>query len=160
MSNKPSSAANDLQFRIARTDDLDAIIALLADDELGAQRETTSPEARPVYKAAFEAITNDANNELLVAQIANRVVGCLQLTMLPGLTYKGGTRAQIEGVRVSRDVRGQSIGKKLFAFTIERARAKGAFMVQLTTTATRDDATRFYEQLGFAATHSGLKLML
>ena len=147
-----------LLFRVARSNDLDAIIALLADDELGRTRESTSAEARPAYDAAFAAISADVNNEIIIAERSGRVVGCLQLTLLPGLTYQGGTRAQIEGVRVATDLRGQGIGKQLFQFAIERARRQGVFMVQLTTTATRADAARFYMELGFQATHSGLKL--
>jgi len=147
-----------LLFRVARENDLDAVIALLADDELGRDRESTGADARPAYEAAFKTIAGDPNNEIIVAEAGGCIVGCLQLTMLPGLTYKGGTRAQIEGVRVASDLRGAGIGKKLFEFAIERARLKGAFMVQLTTTATRADAARFYMELGFKATHSGLKL--
>ncbi len=156
MSTDPSSAG--VLFRTATKDDLGAIIALLADDELGQTRESILAQARPAYEAAFTAISTDPNNEIIVAEQGGRIVGCLQLTMLPGLTYQGGTRAQIEGVRIASDLRGSGLGKKLFQFAIARAKRDGAFMVQLTTTATRIDAAKFYMDLGFMATHSGLKL--
>ena len=150
--------ASEVIFRTARESDLDSIIALLSDDELGRTRENIAPEARPRYVSAFQAIAADPHNELIVAELAGHVVGCLQLTFLTGLTYQGSTRAQIEGVRVASHLRGQSIGRKLFSFTLERARDKGAILVQLTTASGRDDTVRFYKKLGFEDSHIGMKL--
>ena len=133
---------------------------MLADDALGSKRERFEDPLPDSYYLAFEAIEVDPNNELVVAESENRVVGVLQLTIIPYLTYQGGRRALIEGVRVSSGQRGQGIGKMLFEWAINRARAQGCHMVQLTTDKSRSDAKRFYESLGFVASHEGLKLHL
>jgi GNAT superfamily N-acetyltransferase len=148
-------------FRDARRDDIPAVVQLLADDPLGATREVLAPDgvAESYYKA-FNAIECDPNNRLIVADDNDRVVGCLQLTFIPGLTYSGGTRAQIEGVRIAASHRGHGLGHQIFAWAIQEARQRGARLVQLTTNKARADAVRFYESLGFTASHEGMKLDL
>ena len=150
--------ANNLQFRQARAEDLVSIVEMLANDPLGAKREVFSEPLLPTYISAFEAINKDPNNELTVACISNEVVGVFQLTFIPYLTYQGSWRALIEGVRVSESYRSKGIGQRMFEWAIERAKAKGCYMLQLTTDKTRPDALRFYERLGFKASHEGMKL--
>ena len=147
-------------FRRARADDVPDIVRLLADDPLGATRERYESPLPESYARAFRAIEQDANNELVVACRGERVVGVLQLTYVPSLTYQGGWRALIEGVRVDSGERSQGLGKTLFEWAIARARERGCHMVQLTTDKARPDAKRFYESLGFVASHEGLKLHL
>lgn len=147
-------------FRSAYQGDLPAIVGMLADDELAKTRETTSPDSAAVYAAAFEAIDRDNNNHLIVGLVEDRVIAVLQLTFIPNLTYSGGWRAQIEGVRVDRTMRGKGIGHKLIAFAIERARGRRCAIVQLTTDKRRPDVVSFYEGLGFKASHEGMKLWL
>ena len=149
-----------LSFRAAARGDLENIVRLLADDPLGAKRETYSSPLPETYRRAFETIDKDPNNELVVATLAGRVVGVLQVTFIPYLTYRGGWRALIEGVRVDSSVRSGGIGRKMFEWAIERAKQRGCHMVQLTSDKSRPDAIRFYEGLGFVASHEGLKLHL
>ncbi|HEY4019950.1 MAG TPA: GNAT family N-acetyltransferase [Pseudonocardiaceae bacterium] len=130
---------------------------MLADDELGARREKPGD---PRYLAAFEALDADPNQFLAVAELDGEIVGTLQLTYLAGLSRLGATRAQIEAVRVRTDQRGTGLGTVLFEWAIEQARQQGAVLVQLTTDASRVDAHRFYERLGFVASHVGMKLAL
>jgi GNAT superfamily N-acetyltransferase len=150
----------NLQFRQATSDDLDAIVRLLADDVLGAKRERHETPLPASYLRAFEAIDADPNNELVVACLEGEVVGVLQLTFIPYLAYQGGWRALIEAVRVDSKHRSRGLGKALFDWAINRARARGCHMVQLTTDKTRAEAKRFYEALGFVASHEGMKLHL
>lgn len=147
-------------MRRARLDDVPAIVRLLADDPLGATRERNQTPLPDSYRRAFEAIDRDANQELVVACSGDRVIGVLQLTFMPSLTYQGGWRAQIEGVRVDAGIRSQGLGRTLFEWAIGRARERGCHMVQLTTDKRRPDARRFYESLGFVASHEGMKLTL
>ena len=147
-------------IRAGRREDLPAVVRLLADDPLGAMRERYAEPLPPAYGGAFEAMQRQGGNELLVAELDGAVVGCLQLTLIPGLSRLGTTRAQIEGVRVDARARGRQIGEALVRAAIDRARAAGCGLVQLTTDRTREDAHRFYERLGFAATHLGMKLDL
>ncbi len=149
-----------LVIRRARREDIPAIVRLLADDELGRQRESAEEPIPHSYFAAFEAIDRDPHHELAVVERAGEVIGTLQLTFLPYLTYRGGTRAQIEAVRVDRRHRDLGIGQHLFTWAIGRAREEGCHLVQLTTNASRGDAHRFYERLGFVSTHIGMKLHL
>ena len=135
-----------------------AIVALLAEDVLGATRE--SPDDLTPYRNAFKAIDADPNQWLAVAERAGEVVGTLQLTYLPGLSRMGGTRAQIEAVRVRGTERGTGLGSRLITWAIDQARERGCILVQLTTDTTRTEAHRFYEQLGFTASHLGYKLSL
>ncbi|MGQ0841628.1 GNAT family N-acetyltransferase [Actinokineospora sp.] len=146
-----------MKIRPAQLDDVPAIVAMLADDPLGAARESPGD---PRYAEAFAAIDEDPNQLLIVAEADGEVVGTLQLTITHGLSRLGATRATIEGVRVRADQRGGGLGQELFEWAIEEARAVGAALVQLTTDATRADAHRFYEKLGFVASHVGMKLTL
>ncbi|HKA63385.1 MAG TPA: GNAT family N-acetyltransferase, partial [Methylomirabilota bacterium] len=120
-------------MRRARLDDVPAIVRMLADDLLGATRERNQTPLPESYRRAFEAIDRDDNQDLIVACQDERVVGVLQLTFMPSLTYQGGWRAQIEGVRVDSAIRSQGLGRTLFEWAIARARERGCHMVQLTT---------------------------
>jgi len=150
----------DLTFRRATAADLPAIVGMLADDVLGAKRERFETPLPASYLKAFEEIEADPNNELVVACLDDAVVGVLQLTIIPYLTHQGSRRALIEGVRVSSAHRGTGLGTRLFEWAIGRARERGCRMVQLTTDKARPDAKRFYEALGFVASHEGMKLVL
>lgn len=145
-----------LSFRDACEDDLPAIVAMLADDDLGRGREQTAGPLSSEYKQAFAEIQN-ANNRIVVAVQENNVVGCLQLTIIPGLSRKGAKRALLEGVRVSSSARGQGIGEQLVGFAIEEAKKAGCRLVQLTSDKRRKRAHAFYERLGFANSHEGFK---
>lgn len=147
-------------IRHATAHDVPAIVRLLADDPLGATREQDTDPLPDAYWTAFAAMEAQAGNAMLVAVRDDDIVGCLQLTMIAGLSRLGATRAQIEGVRVAAAYRGEGIGEALIQDAIARARAAGCALVQLTTDATRVDAKRFYERLGFEATHLGMKLAL
>ena len=159
MSSHPADDAT-VTVRPARRDDVPAIVRLLADDALGARRERVEDPVAPVYLQAFDEMAAQPGNELLVAIRDDQVVGCLQLTVIAGLSRAGMRRAQLESVRVSGRHRGQRIGERLVADAIARARAAGCGLVQLTSDTTRSDARRFYERLGFEATHVGFKLPL
>ncbi|MFF8643780.1 GNAT family N-acetyltransferase [Streptomyces sp. NPDC015345] len=148
----------DLEIRPAVADDLPAIVAMLADDPLGATRE--SPDDLTPYVAAFQRLADDPNQRLVVAVREGRVVGTLQLTIVPGLSRKGATRSIIEGVRVHADERGSGLGTRFIEWAIQESRRQGCQLVQLTSDATRTDAHRFYERLGFSASHLGFKLQL
>ncbi|MGB7754482.1 MAG: GNAT family N-acetyltransferase [Salinisphaera sp.] len=149
-----------LYYRRAEGSDLETLVAMLADDELGAKREQAALPLADGYRRAFAAIEADPNNDVIVAVEGEAVVGMLQLTFLPGLTYVGSWRAQIEGVRVAGDRRGLGIGRGLCEWAIAHARERGCRLVQLTTDKTRPEALRFYESLGFIASHEGLKQRL
>jgi GNAT superfamily N-acetyltransferase len=133
---------------------------MLADDALGATRESFGDPLPGFYYDAYEAIDSDPNQELVVADSGGAAVGTLQLTFLPGLSHRGAWRAQIEAVRVDSSMRGSGLGSRLFRWAIERARGRGCRMVQLTSDKSRGDAIRFYRGLGFEATHEGMKLHL
>ncbi|MEV7240786.1 MULTISPECIES: GNAT family N-acetyltransferase [unclassified Streptomyces] len=148
----------DLEIRGATAPDLPAIVAMLADDPLGAQRE--SPDDLSPYLTALERLSADPNQRLVVAVRETRVVGTLQLTIIPGLSRKGATRSIIEGVRVHADERGSGLGTQLIQWAIEESRRQGCHLVQLTSDSSRTDAHRFYERLGFTASHVGFKLPL
>lgn len=149
-----------LVFRDAVQDDLPAIVGLLANDPLGSRRERFADPLPDCYRRAFDAIATDPNNRLVVAELDGAVIGTLQLTFIPNMTYQGGIRAHIEGVRVDDAHRSRQIGRRLFEWAIAEARRHGCHMVQLTADKTRPDAHRFYESLGFAASHLGMKLHL
>ncbi|GAA2784709.1 GNAT family N-acetyltransferase [Kitasatospora sp. CM 4170] len=148
----------DLTIRRATADDLPAIVAMLADDPLGATRE--SPDDLTPYRTAFARIDADPHQHLVVAERTGRTVGTLQLTVVPGLSRKGSTRTIIEAVRIHADERGNGLGTELIRWAIDRSRELDADLVQLTSDATRTDAHRFYERLGFVASHLGFKLAL
>ncbi|RLL48330.1 GNAT family N-acetyltransferase [Oceanobacillus piezotolerans] len=145
---------------MATKGDLITIVAMLADDVLGSKRERFEDPLPNSYIKAFEAITSDPNNELVVAFCDKEVIGVVQITFTPYLTHQGGWRATIEGVRTSASVRGKGIGTELIKWAIQRAEERGCHLIQLTTDKKRPDAIRFYERLGFKATHEGLKLKL
>ncbi len=147
----------DLAFRTATRADLPAIVAMLADDSLGATRE--SPDD-PAYAAAFDRIDTDPRNTLVVADRAGELVGTMHLTYIPGLSHRGRERLQIEAVRVRADQRGRGLGREMIQWAIDQARERGCGLVQLTTNKRRVDAHRFYASLGFAASHEGMKLSL
>ncbi len=147
-------------FRRARHGDLAAIIALLGDDPLGAAREDLSDPPHPAYETAFAAIDRDPNQLLAVGERAGAVIACLQISFIPGLSRLGQWRGQIESVRVARGGRGDGIGRQLFEWAIAQCRDRHCGLVQLTSDKTRADAIRFYEQLGFVASHEGFKLTL
>ncbi|MEM7442431.1 MAG: GNAT family N-acetyltransferase [Pseudomonadota bacterium] len=152
--------AADIVFRQAKRADVPTIVRLLADDVLGAGRETADDTLPHRYWTAFDAIEQAPNVEQWVAERGGSVIACLQLYFLPGLSLKGGMRAQIEAVRVASDLRGGGIGARFVGMAIDRARDRGCVLIQLTTNKQRDDARRFYENLGFQATHEGMKLSL
>lgn len=150
-----------INFRSATRDDVTAIVRMLADDPLGAKRELLSSPLPDAYYEAFAAIDRDPNNELVVVEASDgTLIGVLQMIFIPGLTYRGGWRALIEGVRVAAEARSTGVGRTLFLWAIERARERGCRMVQLTSDKSRVDAIRFYERLGFVASHEGMKLHL
>ncbi|MEU9838520.1 GNAT family N-acetyltransferase [Actinomadura sp. NPDC048032] len=149
-----------MTFREATLDDLPEIVRLLADDPLGSTRETPGEEIPEAYFRAFAAIEKDPNNSLVVAEVAGAVAGTLQLTFIPGLTYTGSERAQIEGVRVAAEQRGAGLGQLMITWAIDRARARGCRVVQLTTDRQRPDAIRFYQKIGFRPSHMGMKYHL
>ena len=151
---------NDLTFRRASAADLEDIVALLADDELGRKREDPDPPLNPRYIDAFAAIDADRNQFLAVVEEGGQIVGCLQLSFIPGLSRLGLWRGQIESVRIASTRRGGGLGKRLFEWAIEECRKRGCEIVQLTTDKSRTDARRFYEGLGFVASHEGMKLAL
>lgn len=147
-------------FRQATEADLPAIVTLLADDPLGAGRENPAMPPDRRYVAAFAAIAADPNQLLAVAEADGAVVGTLQLTFLPGLSRLGMWRGQIEAVRIAESARNAGAGQAMFEWAIEACRARGCGLVQLTTDISRPDAHRFYERLGFKASHAGYKLAL
>jgi GNAT superfamily N-acetyltransferase len=144
-------------IRPATQDDVPAIVAMLADDPLGARREQPGD---PAYLAAFTALAADPRQLLVVAEQDGAPAGTLQLTFIPCLSRRGATRAQIEAVRVRADRRGSGLGQELVRWAIDTARERGCVLVQLTTDNSRTDAHRFYERLGFQASHVGMKLPL
>lgn len=154
------SLEKSVSFRVATRQDLQAIVQMLADDNLGLKREDPSIPLSNSYHTAFEAIDADPNNELVVAVIDHHIAGVLQITFIPYLTYQGGWRALIEGVRVSKENRSSGIGHAMFEWAINRAKERECVLVQLTTDKLRPEALRFYENFGFVATHEGMKLKL
>ena len=149
---------NTVTFEEAQLNELDEIIALLFDDDAGAKRERLTDPILPSYLSAFNAILNDPNAHLIVVKHDGRLIGIAQLNFITNLTYQGGVRAQIEGVRVHENFRSQDIGRQLFEHLIETARQRGCHLVQLTTDRSRPDAYRFYQKLGFVNSHDGFKL--
>ncbi|NRG46321.1 GNAT family N-acetyltransferase [Bacillus sp. CRN 9] len=149
-----------IHFRPAEERDLERIIEMLADDMLGSSREQHASPLPANYRKAFYSIQEDVNNELIVAEYAGEIVGVQQITFTPYLTHQGSWRATVEGVRIASHARGQQLGHQLINYAIMKAKEKGCSMIQLTTNKQRRDALRFYENLGFEATHEGLKLNL
>lgn len=147
-------------FRQATIDDLPAIIRMLADDFLGQQRERLEDPLPESYVKAFREIDADPNNELIVAENDGVVIGTLQLIIIPSLSYQGGKRSSVESVRVDEKYRGQGIGREMMLWAIERAKEKDCISMHLTSHGERKDAHRFYQQLGFSASHVGMKISL
>ena len=148
-----------MKFRKAKKDDVPEIVKMIANDELGKKREDYQEPLPEKYYQAFENIDSDINQELIVIENEeNEVIETLQLTFIQYLTYQGGIRAQIEAVRIREDQRGKGIGEKLFKWAINRSKEKGAHLLQLTTDKKRPEALKFYEKLGFTASHAGMKL--
>ncbi len=144
-------------FRKATEHDVPAIVALLANDALGSKREVNSAPLPQSYYQAFQSIDGDPNQELIVVEDGD-LIGTLQLTFIPYLTYQGGIRAQVEAVRIHKSRRGKGLGQEMIRWAIQRAKDHGAHVIQLTTDKQRPDAVSFYEKLGFKATHEGMKL--
>jgi GNAT superfamily N-acetyltransferase len=149
---------SEFEIRPATEDDIPAIVALLADDALGATRE--SPDDLAPYRTAYKQLAADPNQHLIVATRDRRPVATLQLTVVPGLSRRGSSRAIIEAVRVHSDERSSGLGTRMIEWAVDTSRALGCALVQLTSDATRVDAHRFYEHLGFEASHLGFKLQL
>ncbi|QCX00386.1 GNAT family N-acetyltransferase [Aggregatimonas sangjinii] len=150
-----------MNIRKARKEDVPLLVEMIANDPLGRLRENYIVPLPDEYYHAFQNISSDPNQELVVVENENGIViGTLQLSFIQYLTYRGGIRAQIEAVRVYETYRGQGIGQMLFEWAIQRAKDKGAHVVQLTTDKKRPDAQKFYERLGFMASHEGMKLHL
>ena len=147
-----------ISMREARRDDVAAIVALLADDHLGATRE--DPAALPAYSAAFDKIDADPRNVLAVAEAAGRIVGTLQITFIPGLSNQGAELALLEAVRIDSSLRGQGLGRVMIEWAMDQARARGCRAMELFTHNSREAAQRFYEQLGFEKTHAGMRRAL
>jgi GNAT superfamily N-acetyltransferase len=156
----PTPEMTDIAIRPARRDDLPAIVALLADDPLGQSRESATEPLPEGYGRAFDDIAAQPGNHLLVAESDGVITGCLQLTLIPGLSRRGMKRGLIEAVRVGAAWRGKGVGEHLVRHAIEIARREGCGLVQLTSDRSRGDAHRFYARLGFVASHVGLKLAL
>lgn len=155
-----SDLVPDISFRLAAAADLPRIVEMLADDILGRERESMDGPLPGSYAETFRAIEADPNNELLVACIDGQVVATLQLIYTPSLSFRGSWRATLESVRTASELRGRGIGAALVAHAVGRARARQCGIIQLSTNKARADARRFYERLGFTATHEGMKLML
>jgi GNAT superfamily N-acetyltransferase len=148
-----------VELRRATAADLPALVALLADDPLGAARETADGDLTP-YRRAFALLDADPAQVVVAAVDGNTLVGTLQLTFLPGLARRGALRAQIEAVRVAAGARGRGLGAAMIGWAVGEARRRGCGLVQLTTDKSRADAHRFYAGLGFIASHEGMKLQL
>lgn len=152
--------AGEPVIRVARRSDVAAIVGLLAEDFLGRTREDPSLPLRREYLDAFDEMAKDANQTMVVMELDGAVIGCLQITVIPGLTLMGARRGQIEGVHIASAHRGMGLGHRLLRWAIEECRRRGCGLVQLTSDKRRAEAHLFYEALGFRATHEGYKLEL
>jgi GNAT superfamily N-acetyltransferase len=150
----------NLKFRQATRQDLPEIVRMLADDFLGAGRERYENPLPESYTKAFAEIEADKNNELVIAESEGVIIGTLQITFTPSISFCGGKRATVESVRVDGQYRRRGIGRELMKWAIERAKKEGCVAIQLTTNSKRADAHRFYENLGFKGSHLGMKLYL
>jgi len=148
----------DVHVRKMQNTDLPRILQLLADDELGQLRETLQRVPHDDYRRAFTAIDADPNQYLAVFEKNDNIIGCLQISFIPGLSRRGALRGQVESVRVAANVRGNGYGTLMMAWAIEKCREQGCSLVQLTSDKTRKDAQRFYQELGFVPSHEGFKL--
>jgi N-acetylglutamate synthase-like GNAT family acetyltransferase len=150
--------ANSISIRRARREDVDEIVAMLADDALGSARERIETPLPDSYFQAFARLDADPKIKLVVAEEEGAVVGCLQLCILPGLSSQGASRGLIEDVRVDARCRSRGIGEQLVRWAVDEARAQGCKLVELLTHHTRVDAHRFYERLGFSRSHVGMTI--
>ena len=150
----------EIRFRLSTRADLPSIVRMLADDDLGSQRERYEDPLPASYYVAFEQIESDPNHELIVAERDGEVMGTLHLMFLPSVSFQGGLRAQVESVRVDKRFQSQGIGSEMMRWTMSRAKQRGAHVIQLTTHKTRVHAHRFYERLGFKGSHLAMKLSL
>lgn len=149
-----------LLIRIARRKDVPALAALFAADTLGGHGDTQDPAALPDYLTAFDRITASPNDHLYVAELDGEVVGTFQTTQIVSLSARGSMNLNVEAVQTRSDMRGRGVGAAMMRFAIEQARDAGARLVQLSSNASRTDAHRFYERLGFAKSHAGFKMKL
>ncbi len=148
-----------MKYRAARKEDVPSIVAMIAHDKLGKLREDYKDPLPEKYYRAFQNIDSDPNQELIVIESEdNKIIGTMQLSFIQYLTYQGGIRAQIEAVRIHEEERGKGIGENLFLWAIERAKERGAHLLQLTTDKKRPEAIKFYRKLGFVDSHEGMKL--
>jgi ribosomal protein S18 acetylase RimI-like enzyme len=147
-----------MALREARRDDVRQIVEMLIDDDLGKSREDLN-DLSP-YLKGFDAIAADALNTQYVWEENGELLGCLQLTVIPGIGQRGLLRAQVEGVRVKGTRRGSGVGARMMQAVMAIARERGCDIMQLTTNKARKDAQRFYEQLGFEKSHEGMKVKL
>ncbi len=150
----------DFVIRKAKESDILPIVRLLADDQLGSVRESVEEPLALVYRDAFARMERQEGNDYYVVDKGGDIIGCMQLTLISGISRKGMTRCQIEGVRISKTVRSGGLGRKMMQFAIDHAKSTGCGLVQLTTDNSREDAHRFYESLGFVSSHTGMKLDL
>ena len=150
-----------MKFRKTTKNDLQAIIHMIADDEFGRKRENYKVPLPSKYIKAFENIISDSNQELIVVEnVDAEIIGTFQLIFIQYLTYQGGIRAQLEGVRIRKDQRGLGIGNHMIHWAIKRAKERNAHVLQLTTDKQRPKAIKFYEDCGFVASHQGMKIHL
>ena len=150
----------DFTIRRAEETDIRHVVRLLADDFLGSQREKYEHPLPASYRRSFDLIRNDPNNDIIVLERGGEIVGALQLTFIQCLTFQGGKRCQIEGVRIDRRLRGQGLGRRIVQWAVDEAREQGCHLIQLTMNKERSAVNDFYEELGFVGTHVGLKLYL
>lgn len=153
-----ANPSRSLCYRKACLSDLKRVVALLQEDELGATREQTGVQLDLRYEQAFQRIDQDPNQYLMVVEKEGEIVGTCHLTLMPSLTFTGSTRLQIEAVRIAASCRGQSLGEAMMKEAIRYGQERGATIIQLTTNKQRTRAKAFYEKLGFAASHEGMKL--
>jgi GNAT superfamily N-acetyltransferase len=151
---------SDIRIRKATLDDIGAVVDLSVNGKVSASSQNAEPDIPEHYLAAFEAISADTNNELIVAEMNGRIVGTMQLTFIPGISYRGGVRMHVESVVVSLEHRNHGIGTQLMEYAISKARQRGCCVVQLMTPKWRSKAHHFYQRLGFYLTHEGAKLEL
>lgn len=149
-----------MNIRTATAEDLPTLVAMLADDVLGQTREDASLPLNQAYRDAFAAIEADPYNDIMVGEIDGMVMAMMQFTVIPSISFTGRSRAQIESVRVAENYRGKGYGRKMFEWAIEEGRRRNCHLAQLSTNAARKDAARFYEDLGFVASHVGMKMVL
>ena len=147
-----------MKFRKAVREDVPAIIEMIVDDDLGKLRENLQDPLPKEYYRAFESIDSNEDQELIVVEQEGKIIGTMQLTFLQYLTYQGGIRAQIEAVRIHRNQRGKGLGETFLQWAIDHAKERGVHLIQLTTDKKRPEALKFYEKLGFKASHEGMKL--